>query len=148
MNPADARALIDRLGANGFWNLCGRYEWPATDGPTTITTLHIGDHEKHVSNYDNGAPRLLQQFEYEIDSLADTHRWIHGDPRKELIGNVRADAAFAKPGLTALMRAAAVADTGEMQRLLAAKSDPNAQDSSGWTALVYSAQGEKKDSRR
>jgi ankyrin repeat protein len=104
--------------------------------------------KKHVSNYDNGAPRLLQQFEYEIDSLADTHRWIHGDPRKELIGNVRADAAFAKPGLTALMRAAAVADTGEMQRLLAAKSDPNAQDSSGWTALVYSAQGEKKDSRR
>ena len=42
------------------------------------------------------------------------------------------------------MRAAAVADTKEMQKLFAAKSDPNAQDSSGWTALVYAAQGEKK----
>ena len=146
VSPADARALIDSLAANGFWYLCGRYAWPATDGPTTLTTLHIGDHEKRVSNYFNGAPRLLQEFEYEIDSLADTHRWIHGDPRKELMGmgNVRSDGSGVKPGLTPLMRAALVADTRAMPRLLAAQSDPNAQDSSGWTALVYAAQGEKR----
>ena len=30
-------------------------------------------HQSRVSNYFNGAPGLLQQFEYEIDGLADTH---------------------------------------------------------------------------
>jgi hypothetical protein len=143
VSPVDARALIEHLQSNGFWNLCGHYALPATDGSTAITTLHVGDREKRVTNYLNGAPRLVQQFELEIDALADTHRWLHGDPRKELVDNVRSDGAMAKLGVTALMRAAIIADTAEIQQLLAAKSDPNALDSSGWSALVYAAHGAK-----
>ena len=54
--------------------------------------------------------------------------------------NVTLDAAMAKPGITRLMRAAIIAGSVEIQRLISA-SDLNAQDSSGWTALVYAAQG-------
>jgi ankyrin repeat protein len=114
------------------------------DEPTVVTTLHITGQEKRVSHgYSSTAPSWLQSLEYEIDELADTHRWIHGDPRKEFFANVRSDGFGPKPGLTALMKAAIAADVSQMQGLLAAKADPNAQDSSGWTALVYAAQGNK-----
>jgi ankyrin repeat protein len=48
-----------------------------------------------------------------------------------------------KRAVTALMRAAFAADIEEMKRLVS-KNDINAQDSSGWTALVYAAQGDKR----
>jgi hypothetical protein len=44
-----------------------------------------------------------------------------------------------KPGMTPLMRASGRGDITEVRRLLAEKVDPNAQDSSGWTALMYAA---------
>jgi ankyrin repeat protein len=42
-----------------------------------------------------------------------------------------------KPGMTALMRASGRGDLTEVRRLLSEKADPNAQDASGWTALMY-----------
>jgi ankyrin repeat protein len=108
-----------------------------------IVTLHAAGREKHINDYFNGGPPLLQQFEGDIDALADSHRLIHGDPQKELIGNIRFDAAFAKPGVTPLMRAAVIADVTEMRRLLANGANPNDRDSSGWTPLFYASQGAK-----
>jgi hypothetical protein len=145
VSQLEALALLEKLLANGFWTLCSRYPAISEDLPTVIMTLHIGGQEKRVSHsdYRTTAPGWLQSLEYEIDKLADTHQWIHGDPRKELLANVRSDGSGPKPGLTDLMRAAIAADVNEMQRLLAVKADPNAQDSSGWTALVYAAQGAK-----
>jgi ankyrin repeat protein len=42
-----------------------------------------------------------------------------------------------KPGMTPLMRASGRGDIAEVRRLLAERVDTNAQDSSGWTALMY-----------
>jgi ankyrin repeat protein len=141
--PQQVQALIKRMNVQAFWNLCGRYFMPMTDGPTVIVTLHAGGREKHISDYFNGGPPVLQQFEGDIDALADSHRLIHGDPEKELIGNIRFDAAFAKPGVTPLMRAAVIADVTQMRRLLENGANPNDRDSSGWTPLFYAAQGAK-----
>jgi len=154
IKPLDARALIEKFRTVGFWNLCSSYSAMVTDVPTVITTVRLADQEKRVSNYFNMAPSWLQPLEYEIDSVADTHRWIHGDPRMETLASVRVpnvvprfgdfitpgldgDSRGPKPGMTPLMQAAAKSDIGEIQRQLSAKADPNAQDSSGWTPLMY-----------
>ena len=155
INPRDARGLIEKLQTAGFWKLCSSYSATVSDASTVITTLHIADREKQVSDYFNTAPSWLQDLEREIDVLADTHRWIHGDPRRETVALVRlrntrvdfsagrvgrsldADARGPKPGLTPLMQASARGNLSEIQKQLSAKADPNAQDSSGWTALMY-----------
>jgi uncharacterized protein len=160
VNPVEARALLERLRTNGFWGLCSNYSIGATDGPTVITTLHIGGQEKRVSDYFNSGPELLHDFVIDIDGLADTHRRLHGDPRLETVAsyrrpalgagysmtsNLRADAEAAKPGLTRLMRASAKGDVDEIRRQLSSGADPNAQDSSGWTALMYATQTDRPE---
>jgi len=153
IRPSDARALIEKFRATDFWGLCGSYAAMVTDASTVITTLHLGDQEKRVSNYFNTAPSWLQPLEHEIDAVADTHRWIHGDPRAETFASIRlpnqvpsfpgiatglgADFRGPKPGLTPLMQAAGKGDISEIQKQLAGKADRNAQDASGWTALMY-----------
>src|SRR6266850_6296804 len=118
IRPSDARALIEKFRATDFWGLCGSYAAMVTDASTVITTLHLGDQEKRVSNYFNTAPSWLQPLEHEIDAVADTHRWIHGDPRAETFASIRlpnqvpsfpgiatglgADFRGPKPGLTAI----------------------------------------------
>ena len=167
IKPSDARALIERFRTADFWRLCGSYSASISDGPTVITTVHLGDREKLVSDYFNTAPAWLQTLESEIDALADTHRWIHGDPRMETFASVRSpgevpgfsfgrmitpglDADFRgpKPGLTPLMQAATKNDITEIQKLLEAKADPNAQDSSGWTALMYATRARKAEAMK
>src|SRR5262245_55584899 len=143
VSPAEARGLLEKLRTNGFWGLCSNYSVAASDGPTVITTLHIAGQQKRVSDYFNGGPKLLHDFEIDIDGLADTHRRLHGDPRQEtaasyrlpkdgsiITSNLRADAVAAKPGLTPLMRASAKGDVEEIRKQLSSGADPNAQDSS------------------
>jgi hypothetical protein len=162
VNPADARALLERLRTNGFWELCDTYSTRVTDGATVSTTLHVGNHEKRVSDYLSKAPDSLRMFEREIDSLAGTHRWINGDPRMEVVAVVRTtearidpslglirptlgSAEGPKPGLTPLMKASARGDIDEIRRQLSLQADPNAQDSSGWTPLFYATQAKELD---
>src|SRR5437660_997808 len=154
IRSSDARALIEKFRTVGFWNLCSSYSVMVTDASTVITTVHLADQEKRISNYLNSAPDWLQPLEYEIDALSDTYRWIHGDPRMETFASVRSPNAVPnfvlgivasgfgnfgspKPGLTPLMQAAAKGDVSEIQKQLSAKAGPNAQDSSGWTPLMY-----------
>jgi len=116
IKPSDARALIEKFRTADFWGLCSSYAAMVSDGSTVITTLHLGDQERRVSNYFDTAPSWLQPLENEIDTAADTHRWIHGDPRAETFASVRspnrvpsfpgiasglgADFRGPKPGLT------------------------------------------------
>jgi hypothetical protein len=160
VSPAEVRALLEKLRTNGFWSLCSSYSVGATDGDTVITTVHIGGHEKRVSDYFRSAPKLLRDFENEIDGLVDTHRRLHGDPRLEnvaslrlpgagagygIFSNLRADAEGAKPGLTPLMQASARGDVKEIRSQLSSGADANAQDSSGWTALMYATQADRAE---
>jgi hypothetical protein len=161
VSPSEARSLLAKLRANGFWSLCENYSVGATDGDTVITTVHIAGQEKRVSDYFRSAPKLLRDFENEIDGLVDTHRRFHGDPRRESVASLRqpgggngifshmkADAEGAKPGLTLLMQASAKGDLEEIRRLVSSGADPNAQDSSGWTALMYAAQTDRAEATR
>jgi hypothetical protein len=153
-----ARTLIEKAVANGFWDLNAGYSANVTDAPTYFTTLHIGTREKRVGDYASMAPKPLQDLETEIDSLANTYRWVHGEPDVEVFALVprrdvpqlastaplvpavsrpRAALSGSKAGLTPLMRASAMGELAEVNRLLAQKENPNAQDSSGWTALIY-----------
>jgi hypothetical protein len=145
IQPEDARALIERIRASGFWSLCETYPG-VTDHPSeAITTVRIGDQEKQVTDVDFRAPEFLRELEYEIDLMADTHRHFHGDPTKENIRHLDWDSWYAKAGVTKLMRTSARGSLDEVKKQLSAKPDPNAQDSSGWTALMYASLAERPE---
>jgi hypothetical protein len=137
--PSDAaRSVIEKFQAAGFWTLCAKYDRLVTDVPTAITTLHIGDHQKSVSDPADGAPEWLRKLDNQAELLADVHRWIHSDPTVEVFARfLYADSHIPKLGVTALMRASAAGDVAEIQRQLATGADSSAQDCSGWTALMY-----------
>ena len=137
--PESARALIQQFMAPRFWALCGAYSASITDNATVETQVRIGGRLKTVSNYANSAPDWVAPLEEAIDAAADTHLWRHGDPKNEPLSNILEDAWLPKPGVTPLMRAAARADTSSMKTALAADPNVDAQDSSGWTALMYAA---------
>lgn len=134
----EARALIERFVAAGFWDLCATYNRPVTDLPTTITILSVGTQQKPVSDRADGAPDWLRELDREVDALSDTHQWIHGDARTEMFSfNLNSDARGPKPGWTGLMGASGRREAAEIQLLLAGNANVNAQDASGWTALMY-----------
>jgi hypothetical protein len=144
--PESARGLIQQFMVPTFWALCGQYSASITDNATTETQVRIGGRSKTVSNYANSAPDWVTSLERAIDAAADTHLWRHGDPENEPLSNVLADVWLPKPGVTPLMRAAAGADTKSMRAALAAGADIDAQDSSGWTALIYAAAASSSES--
>jgi hypothetical protein len=136
---ADARKLIEQFRAKGFWTLPAEYPPLATDFPGEITTVSIGPDTKHVADNAGNPPAWLLELDNEIDSLADTHRWRHGDPRSERFVRFRlfADAFGPKPGVTPLMHAAAAGKIDTVKALLRSEANVNARDTSGWTALMY-----------
>jgi hypothetical protein len=137
VSPEKARALIERYRADGIYGLCDRYA-VNTDLPSVISTVRIAGQEKRVQN---GSP--LADLEKEVERLADAHRWLHGDPLTEVIDfrNLETDSYTGiKPGITPLMQASSRRGTASgVSALLTSKADPNAQDASGWTALMYAA---------
>jgi hypothetical protein len=140
VDAGQAANLIQQLRDHGFESLCGTYSRPITDNATYLTTVSVGGNAFRVSDYAASAPAWLRDFDDRIDAAADTHRWRHGDPLTELFGDrhLEQDARFPKPGRTQLMRAAGAAD-GAVQLLLAQKVPVDAEDASGWTALMYAA---------
>jgi TonB family protein len=134
-----ARALLTQFLSSKFWTLCGGYDASVTDSATTQIKIQIGGCSKTVWHYANSAPEWEESFENSIDAAANTHFWSHGDPRTEPLSNILQDAYLPKPGVTALMKAAAQADVEEIKSALKSGTDVEATDSSGWTALMYAA---------
>jgi TonB family protein len=137
--PESARSLIRLFMTPKFWALCGPYSASITDNPTVETAVQIGGRLKTVSNYADSAPDWVEPLEQAIDSAGNTHLWRHGDSKNEPLSNIHQDAWLPKPGVTQLMRAARTNDTTSMKAALATGTDVDAQDSSGWTALMYAA---------
>jgi len=140
VDPAQAANLIQQLRDQGFESLCGSYSRPISDNPRYITTVSVAGKPVRVSDYASSAPQWLRDFDDRIDAAADTHRWRHGDPANELFGDhhLVEDARFPKPGRTQLMHAAGTAN-GAIRLLLDEKVPVDAEDASGWTALMYAA---------
>lgn len=141
IDAEEARAMIQQFLVPKVWALCGGYGRSVTDNPTTQIQLHLGGRSKTVWNYANSAPDWVETFEEAIDAAADTHLWRHGDPRSEPLSNIMQDGFMPKPGVTALMRAAARADIESIKAALAHGAGADDTDSSGWTALMYAAAG-------
>ncbi len=149
VKPEETRPLIEKFRAAGFWNLCAFYTRSVSDVPTATTMIQIGSQEKGVSDRADGAPDWLRELDREVDALADTHRWIHGDPQTEnFAGHLSSDARGPKPGLTPLMQASGSGDLSQLEALLSVQADPNASDSSGWTALMFATQAQSPDAIR
>ncbi len=144
--PSDAaRLLIGEFRKAGFWKLCAKYDRPVTDVPAALTTVRIGGVQKSVADRVDSAPQWLRELDYQVESLADTHRWIHGDPAVEEFRSLHSDSRGPKPGFTALMKAGASGEIEEIQKQLTSGANPNAQDGSGWTALMYATLAMKAD---
>jgi hypothetical protein len=153
VDPAAARALIAHFRDHGFWLLWKHYRRLMTDMPTYCTTVSIHGRTRTVSDYAGAAPEWLRGLDFQVDALADTHRWRHGDPSQEIFdgfregptsdGGIWDDVYLPKPGVTALMKAAAEGDentpAASVLRLIHAGADVNAVDASGWTPLMYAA---------
>jgi hypothetical protein len=135
IDPAKAIALIQRANKQGFNSLCEGYRRMVTDNPTYTTTLTIAGHSKSVSDYADAAPKWMQALEMEIDALADTYHWRRGDPAEQSFDG--ADLYLPKPGVTPTMKAAAAESPTQLQTLLKGGANPNTEDASGFTALMY-----------
>lgn len=143
--PEAASGLIDKFGTSGFWGLCDRYARMVTDLSATLTTVHVANAEKSVSDYADAAPDWLRELNTTVDKLADVYSWIHGDPRDQVLPRLLDDGRGPKPGLTDLMQAAWKGNLNEIKKQLAAGANPNAQDSSGATALFYATRADSQE---
>ncbi len=139
IDPKTAGDLLDRFEAEPFWSACEEYSYPVTDSATVNLEARIGGSVKKVSEYADSGPDLLRILQFAVDEAADSHRWRHGDPGTEPLTNLYSDAYLPKPGVTALMKAAVAAKEDAVSERIKAGDDVNAEDSSGWTALMYAS---------
>jgi hypothetical protein len=139
IDPAQAHALIEQFLLPEFWALCKGYSRSITDTSIRQIAVQIGGRTKTVRNYASSAPPWIESFKDAIDSAANTHLWRHGEPKTEPLANIIQDGYMPKPGVTPLMRAAMRSDIDSMKAAIARRDDVDAQDSSGWTALMYAA---------
>jgi len=149
ISPATVKALIaDFLKADYFdlkdvyesrQNPDGTSEW-ITDSPTTYTSLRIGNKVKTVKDY-AFSPQKLQMLEMEIDRVSDTHQWIHASDDLESSEKVQTDIyQRIKPGMNLFMQAAGKGDQAAMVKERDNGAIINAQDETGWTALMLAAE--------
>ena len=147
--PAAVKALIDNFIKIDYFDLKDVYETRQnpdgttemiTDQPTTYTSLRVGNRIKSVKDY-AFSPEKLRRLELEIDRVANTHQWIHGDDDLKNWELVGPDIyGRTKPGMNLLMQAAGKGDTKTIAKEHAMGTDVNAQDETGWTALMLAAE--------
>lgn len=70
------RHLAERLLTSGFFRFKTRYWEPATDLPSTILTVSLGDTSKRVLKYGDVGPAVFDSIAREVDSLTDRITWI------------------------------------------------------------------------
>lgn len=81
VDASAVRKLAARFEATDFYSMESRYVASVTDNPTYVLTISIDGHEKKVVDYVGeweGMPVAITNLEDEVDSFADTKRWIEG----------------------------------------------------------------------
>jgi len=64
--------LVALVCQKNYFSLEDRYEFSATDLPTVITSVRVGDELKIVENYGDAGPVELQEIEKKIDEVSDS----------------------------------------------------------------------------
>jgi hypothetical protein len=157
ISPGAVKALIDSFLKIRYFDLKDVYEthqnpdgtseW-ISDLPTTYTSLRVGNRIKSVKDY-AFSPEKLRMLELEIDRVANTHQWIHEDDdlkKWELVGPDIYGRT--KPGMNLLMQAAGKGDTKTIANEHAIGTDANAQDETGWTALMLAGEQSRETTVR
>jgi hypothetical protein len=148
ISPAAVQALIESFLRIDYFDLKDVYQthqnpdgtstW-ITDLPTTYTSLRVGSRTKSVTDY-AFSPDKLRMLELEIDRVANSHRWIHGNDDLKDWQLVGPDVyGRTKPGMTLFMQAAGLGQAEILQKEHNGGADIDAQDETGWTALMLAA---------
>lgn len=115
-------------------------EMMISDLPTTYTSLRLGNKHKSIKDY-AFAPQPLVELEQEVDRVANTHRWIHGDADNlrnwEYVGFDVGERI--KPGLNEMMQYASQSNLRGMGQQHKKGISVNATDETGWTALMLAS---------
>ncbi|WP_238325902.1 TonB family protein [Bryobacter aggregatus] len=135
---SDAEKMIQRFRSTEVLGLCGNYSRSVTDSPSTTTIINVSRAQKTIHDYASSSPQWFRKLQDDLDSVALTHQMRHGDPATEPLVHIQEE-YLSKPGMTALMRAAAQSDLAAVRKLLAEGARIEAVDASGWTALMYAA---------
>jgi ankyrin repeat protein len=81
MDPDAVRDLARKFVAADFYSMDDRYFASVTDCPTYVLSISIDGQKKEVLDYVGqweGMPAVIVDLQNEVDSFADTERWIKG----------------------------------------------------------------------
>jgi TonB family protein len=140
----ESAALLEKFSVAKFWLSCRAYSpfFGRDHQAYVAVTAKIGSLEKEIEVRADAGPPWLGELIREIDTVADTHRWRHGEPIDEPLSNITRESWLGKPTRTALMAAAELGNQDEVAALLSSGAIIDQTDASGWTALMYAAAGD------
>jgi ankyrin repeat protein len=78
----EVRKLAKKFVGADFYSMDGKYEASITDNPGYVLSVEIDGRKKEVIDYVGewvGMPAVVSELEDEVDSFAQTGRWVEGD---------------------------------------------------------------------
>jgi hypothetical protein len=82
VDPMTVAKLLDRFRAAHFFGLKNGYFYGATDNPTQVLTVRVGNATKSVTDYIGtmaGMPQEVRDLEDAVDEAAGTALWVEGN---------------------------------------------------------------------
>jgi ankyrin repeat protein len=82
VDPDEVRKLAKRFVAADFYSMDAMYRAGVTDNPTYVLSIAIDGQAKKVVDYVGsweGMPAVITELEDEVDTFAQTQRWIDGN---------------------------------------------------------------------
>jgi hypothetical protein len=82
VDAPEVRQLAKRFVASDFYSMDAVYRVEVTDMPTYSLSIEIDGHKKEVEDYVGGwggMPAIIAELEDEVDTFANTERWINGN---------------------------------------------------------------------
>ena len=82
VNADEVRQLAKKFISDDFYSMSPTYRAEVTDNPTYVLSISIDGNRKEIEDYVGawvGMPQVVSELEEEVDSLAQTQRWINGE---------------------------------------------------------------------